>query len=169
MFKLAYKTGETFVIGDDIHITVLKVKNNQIEISITAPKKVSAYKTSVQHHVNNHHRQTPPCLPKNRTSKKLDYSLQNTELTKREKQCLKLYLQGMIAKEIGNKLARSHRTIESHIRNIKEKLQARSRSEVFIKAKKMKLLENSVTSEMKHIQPTIKITGNQHETGSNIY
>jgi len=80
-------------------------------------------------------------MEENRFSEKSDSYLQKIELTKKEILCLELYLQGMTIKEIGKKIFRSHRTIETHMQNVRAKLEARSRSEVFIKAKKMMLLK----------------------------
>lgn len=50
-------------------------------------------------------------------------------LTKSEKACLKLYLAGLTAKEIGQKLFRSPRTIERHLENGKGKLGLTTRSQ----------------------------------------
>lgn len=51
-------------------------------------------------------------------------------LTQNERNCLKLYLEGNTAKGIGKKLFRSPRTIESHLKNAKEKLLISSRNEL---------------------------------------
>jgi carbon storage regulator len=40
MLLLSRRTGETIKIGDDITVTVLNVKGNQIRIGITAPDDV---------------------------------------------------------------------------------------------------------------------------------
>lgn len=72
------------------------------------------------------------------------HSLQKAKLTKKETLCLELYLQGMTLKEIGKKIYRSHRTVETHVKNIREKLNANSRSEVFIKAREMNILPSSI-------------------------
>lgn len=51
--------------------------------------------------------------------------------SKREKQCLTLFLQGSSAREIGEKLGLSTRTIETHFVSIKGKLRCRTKSELF--------------------------------------
>ena len=40
MLLLSRRTGETIQIGDDISVTVLSVKGNQLRIGITAPDDV---------------------------------------------------------------------------------------------------------------------------------
>ncbi len=40
MLLLTRRTGETIRIGDDIEVTVLGVKGNQVRIGITAPEDV---------------------------------------------------------------------------------------------------------------------------------
>ena len=40
MLLLTRRTGETIQIGDDITVTVLSVKGNQVRIGITAPDDV---------------------------------------------------------------------------------------------------------------------------------
>lgn len=40
MLALTRKTGETIVIGDNIEITVLEVKGEQVKIGINAPKSI---------------------------------------------------------------------------------------------------------------------------------
>lgn len=54
----------------------------------------------------------------------------NTSLSRRELDCIAELLQGKTLKEIGNHLGISPRTVETHVNNIKEKLQCRSKSEL---------------------------------------
>lgn len=51
-------------------------------------------------------------------------------LTKREKDCLHLYLQGKTSKETAQLLRISHRTVEWHIENIKSKLNCNSKRDL---------------------------------------
>lgn len=60
--------------------------------------------------------------------------------SKREAECLKYLHRGKSAKEIGRLLKLSHRTIETHINNIKEKTQIKSLAELLIKLEKCSFL-----------------------------
>jgi len=44
---LTRRVGETLIIGDDVHITVLGVKGNQVRIGINAPKSVSVHREEI--------------------------------------------------------------------------------------------------------------------------
>jgi carbon storage regulator len=44
---LTRNVGESIVIGDDINITVLAVKGNQVRIGINAPEKVKIFRTEL--------------------------------------------------------------------------------------------------------------------------
>ncbi|MCP3852537.1 MAG: carbon storage regulator CsrA [Gammaproteobacteria bacterium] len=47
MLILTRRVGETLIIGDDVHITVLGVKGNQVRIGINAPKHVSVHREEI--------------------------------------------------------------------------------------------------------------------------
>lgn len=47
MLILTRRVGETFLIGDDIKITVCSVRNGQVRIGIEAPKHVSIHRKEV--------------------------------------------------------------------------------------------------------------------------
>jgi carbon storage regulator len=47
MLILTRRVGETFIIGDDIKITVCSVRNGQVRIGIEAPKDVSIHRKEV--------------------------------------------------------------------------------------------------------------------------
>jgi LuxR family quorum-sensing system transcriptional regulator SolR len=61
---------------------------------------------------------------------KLNYNSANQRLSPREIQCLKLLAQAKTAKEIGEMLAISHRTVESYFQDIKNKFNLQNRSEL---------------------------------------
>jgi DNA-binding NarL/FixJ family response regulator len=56
-----------------------------------------------------------------------------SELSEREQQVLDLLAQGLIYKEIADKLAISYETVHTYIRRIYEKLQVRTRTEAVAK------------------------------------
>tara|TARA_Y100001970_G_scaffold104695_1_gene131064 strand:- start:548 stop:730 length:183 start_codon:yes stop_codon:yes gene_type:complete len=47
MLILTRKSGESLVIGEDISVTVLGVKGNQVRIGINAPKDISVHREEV--------------------------------------------------------------------------------------------------------------------------
>ena len=47
MLILTRKSGESLMIGEDISVTVLGVKGNQVRIGINAPKDISVHREEV--------------------------------------------------------------------------------------------------------------------------
>lgn len=47
MLALTRKKGEALVIGNDIEITILEIKGDQIRIGIQAPKEIPVYRKEV--------------------------------------------------------------------------------------------------------------------------
>lgn len=47
MLILTRRVGETVMIGDDVTITVLGVKGNQVRIGVNAPKEVAVHREEI--------------------------------------------------------------------------------------------------------------------------
>lgn len=52
MLILTRKVGESVVIGDDITLTILSSKGNQIRLGIDAPKSVSVHRKEIFERIN---------------------------------------------------------------------------------------------------------------------
>ncbi len=53
MLTLGRRIGQTIIIGDDITITVLSIKGNQIRLGINAPKDVEVHRIEVYERIQN--------------------------------------------------------------------------------------------------------------------
>lgn len=51
MLILTRKVGETIVINDDIRVTVLGVKGNQIRIGVEAPSNVAVHREEIHERI----------------------------------------------------------------------------------------------------------------------
>jgi carbon storage regulator len=47
MLILTRRVGESLMIGDDVTITVLGVKGNQVRIGVNAPKEVAVHREEI--------------------------------------------------------------------------------------------------------------------------
>ena len=48
MLILTRRVGETLMIGDEVTVTVLGVKGNQVRIGVNAPKDVSVHRRNLR-------------------------------------------------------------------------------------------------------------------------
>ena len=53
MLKLTRKFGESLIIGDNIKVTVLSIRNNQVSIGVKAPKQVSVHREEIYKRIQN--------------------------------------------------------------------------------------------------------------------
>ena len=53
MLILTRKVGETLVIGDEVEVTVLSMKGNQIRLGVKAPKEVAVHREEIARKLSN--------------------------------------------------------------------------------------------------------------------
>ncbi|TOI34973.1 carbon storage regulator [Vibrio parahaemolyticus] len=51
MLILTRRVGETLMISDEVTVTVLGVKGNQVRIGVNAPKEVSVHREEIYMHI----------------------------------------------------------------------------------------------------------------------
>lgn len=62
MLILTRRVGETLMVGDDVTVTVLGVKGNQVRIGVNAPKEVAVHRGNLPAHPERERSRAKPLI-----------------------------------------------------------------------------------------------------------
>jgi carbon storage regulator len=71
MLALSRKENESIMIGNDIEITVLEIKGDQVKIGISAPKSVPIYRKEIYLQIQQSNKEAAETSATDETLKKL--------------------------------------------------------------------------------------------------
>lgn len=60
MLILTRRVGESLMIGDEINVTVLSIRGNQVRIGVNAPKNVSVHREEIYERIRSEGEQGEP-------------------------------------------------------------------------------------------------------------
>jgi carbon storage regulator len=60
MLILTRRVGETLMIGDQVTVTVLGVKGNQVRLGVNAPRDVAVHREEIYERIKREHAGTTP-------------------------------------------------------------------------------------------------------------
>lgn len=71
MLALSRKTNESIIIGNEVEITILEVKGDQVKIGISAPKSVPIYRKEIYLQIKESNKEASEGLASDEIIKKL--------------------------------------------------------------------------------------------------
>ena len=69
MLILTRRVGESVMIGDEVTVTVLGVKGNQVRLGVNAPKDVAVHREEIYQRIANEQLNTEPSVDDSSESK----------------------------------------------------------------------------------------------------
>jgi carbon storage regulator len=74
MLILTRRVGETVVIGNDVTVTVLGVKGNQVRLGVNAPREVAVHREEIFERIQGEHAKSEPKPMTNGTGARANHS-----------------------------------------------------------------------------------------------